>query len=98
MQEKRRKEAEARERVAVNLVDPTKIAIVNGPAHKQSCTNYDFDGVFGTSDMVLIFQRGQYEDTIPKNSKWLDGDWDCDGDFTTSDLVFAMQRSGWEQA
>lgn len=79
-------------------VDLEDVDLLVVSAMNSAFGDVDFDGVFGTSDMVLIFQRGQYEDTIPKNSKWLDGDWDCDGDFTTSDLVFAMQRSGWEQA
>ena len=55
----------------------------------------NLDGRFDTSDLVAIFQRGEYEDAIAGNSTWSDGDWNCDGDFTTSDLVVALQKGGW---
>ena len=51
------------------------------------------DGVFNSADLVRVFQIGQYEDDIEKNSVWSSGDWNCDGDFTTSDLITAFQ--GW---
>jgi uncharacterized secreted protein with C-terminal beta-propeller domain len=50
----------------------------------------NLDGRFNSSDLVLIFQRGKYEDAIPDNARWDEGDWDGDGDFTTSDLVVAL--------
>ena len=55
-----------------------------------------FDGLFGTADLVQVFQRGGYEDAIPNNSQYSGGDWNCDGDFTTRDLVFAFQQSPYE--
>ncbi len=51
------------------------------------------DGVFDSSDMVLVFRAGEYEDDIAGNSTWEEGDWNLDGDFDSSDLVFAF-RSG----
>ncbi len=49
------------------------------------------DGVFNSGDLIFVFQAGEYEDTIAKNSTWAEGDWDGDGDFTTADLVYAFQ-------
>lgn len=49
------------------------------------------DGVFNSSDLIFVFQAGEYEDAVAKNSNWSEGDWDGDGDFTTADLVLAFQ-------
>ena len=50
------------------------------------------DGIFDSSDLVVIFQAGEYEDEIAGNSTFEEGDFDGDGDFTTTDLVFAFTR------
>jgi hypothetical protein len=55
----------------------------------------NLDGMFNSSDLVLIFQLGEYEDRSAGNSGWSDGDWNCDGEFSTSDLVVAFQRGGY---
>jgi hypothetical protein len=52
----------------------------------------DLNGPFDSSDMVRIFQAGQYEDSNPRNSNWASGDWDGDLEFTTADLVLAFAR------
>jgi hypothetical protein len=57
----------------------------------------NLDRRFTTADLVLIFQRGEFEDTVLGNSTWSDGDWNCDGDFTTADLVLALQRGGFDE-
>ncbi|MEZ6117619.1 MAG: hypothetical protein R3C28_13735, partial [Pirellulaceae bacterium] len=57
----------------------------------------NLDGEFTTSDLVLVFVAGEYEDSIDGNSTWASGDWNGDGDFTTSDLAFAFQLGGYEQ-
>ena len=49
------------------------------------------DGVFNSSDLVIIFQAGEYEDNESNNSSFDEGDFDGDGDFTTADLVFAFE-------
>ncbi len=56
------------------------------------------DGVFDSSDLVLVFQGGEYEDEIPDNSTFEEGDWDGDNDFTTSDLVFAFRAGTFVRA
>ncbi|MEZ6116336.1 MAG: hypothetical protein R3C28_07155 [Pirellulaceae bacterium] len=35
----------------------------------------NLDGEFNSSDLVAIFEVGEYEDTILNNSGWADGDW-----------------------
>ena len=56
------------------------------------------DGIFNSSDLVTVFQRGEYEDTVLQNSTFEDGDWNGDGDFTTADLVYAFQRATYVAA
>ncbi|MCA9196079.1 MAG: tandem-95 repeat protein, partial [Planctomycetales bacterium] len=58
----------------------------------------NLDGIFNTSDLVTIFQIGEYEDTVAGNSTWIEGDWNGDGDFNTSDLVFAFQANTYTAA
>ncbi|MCA9218198.1 MAG: lamin tail domain-containing protein, partial [Planctomycetales bacterium] len=45
-------------------------------------TNYgdaNLDGVFNSTDLVAIFQAAEYEDAVPGNSTWAEGDWNGDG-------------------
>lgn len=56
------------------------------------------DGIFNSSDLVLVFTAGEYEDGIRGNSTWIDGDWNCDGDFGTQDLVVAFQNGRYTTA
>jgi hypothetical protein len=55
----------------------------------------DFDGFFDSHDLVLMFQTGEFEDTVADNSSYSDGDWNFDGEFTSNDLLFALQRGGY---
>ena len=55
----------------------------------------NLDGLFNSTDFVLVFRAGEYEDAIPLNSTWEDGDWNCDREFGTQDLVVAFQRGGY---
>ena len=57
----------------------------------------DFDGQFTTRDLIKIFSAGEYEDGIPRNSTWAEGDWNGDGDFDSSDLVEAFKVDWFEQ-
>jgi hypothetical protein len=56
------------------------------------------DRRFNSSDLVLLFSSGEYEDGIAGNSTWSEGDWNCDGEFDTADLVLAFQRATYESA
>ena len=51
----------------------------------------NLDGGFDSSDLVAVFQTGEYEDGIAGNSVWADGDWNGDGEFDSSDIVTAFQ-------
>ena len=57
----------------------------------------NLDGVFDTTDFVEVFQAGQYEDGLDKNSLWQTGDWNGDGEFDSGDFVTAFQGGGFEQ-
>jgi len=54
------------------------------------------DGFFDSTDLVQVFQAGEYEDEITDNSYWITGDWNSDGDFDSSDLVIAFQAGQYE--
>jgi hypothetical protein len=56
----------------------------------------NLDGRFNSSDLVLIFQAGGYEDDIAGNATWSTGDWNCDGEFNSSDLVQSFADGGYE--
>lgn len=56
----------------------------------------DLDGEFNSSDFVVVFTQGEYEDGIDFNSGWDEGDWNADLDFDSSDFVVAFQDGGYE--
>ncbi len=53
------------------------------------------DGVFDSSDLVLVFRNGHYDDDLQGNSGWADGDWNCDGEFNSTDIVFAFRQGAY---
>lgn len=57
----------------------------------------NLDGEFDSADLLLVLQRGAYEDQKPVNSTWLDGDWSGDQEFDTADLIAAFADGGFEQ-
>ncbi|MDG2381534.1 MAG: Ig-like domain-containing protein [Pirellulaceae bacterium] len=58
----------------------------------------NLDRRFDSSDFVLVFQAGKYEDGVAGNSSWAEGDWNADGDFDTQDFVFAFQQGEYVSA
>ena len=56
----------------------------------------NLDGEFNSTDLVFVFQAGEYEDNIADNSTWGEGDWNADGNFESGDLVVAFQDGGFE--
>jgi hypothetical protein len=68
------------------------IGNIEGAAWYESMIPGDANdnGRFDSSDLVTVFQAGEYEDQVPFNSTFEEGDWDGDYDFTTADLVFAL--------
>ncbi len=49
------------------------------------------DRLFDSSDLIRVFQAGEYEDDEPLNSTFEEGDWNGDGDFDSSDMIFVFQ-------
>jgi hypothetical protein len=76
-------------------VDERDVVALVVDAMGSQIGDVNLDGVFNSSDLVQIFQRGEYEDLAPRNSTYITGDWNCDGDFTSRDLVFAFQQGGY---
>ena len=57
----------------------------------------NLDGEFNSTDFVVVFSAGEYEDADPGNSTWAEGDWNGDGDFNSSDFVTAFSDGGYEK-
>ena len=55
------------------------------------------DGVFGSSDLVAVFQAAEFEDGVAGNSTFFEGDWNGDGDFDSADLVLAFQQGHYAE-
>jgi hypothetical protein len=55
----------------------------------------NLDGVFGSGDLVAIFQAGKFE--VDQPATWDQGDWNGDLRFTTGDLITAFQDGGYEK-
>ena len=54
------------------------------------------DGVFDSSDLVSVFQTGEYEDGIDGNSTFDEGDWNGDQEFNSADLIYVMKLGIYE--
>ena len=55
----------------------------------------NLDGIFNSTDLIQVFQAGEYEDGIAANSTWAEGDWNCDQEFNTTDLIGAFQSGAY---
>ncbi len=56
----------------------------------------DLDGKFDSTDLIKVFQGGEYEDGVAANSGWGDGDWNGDAEFDSSDFITAFQAGGYD--
>ncbi len=56
----------------------------------------NLNGEFNSNDLVFVLAAGKYEDGIPQNSGWADGDWNGDMEFDSSDLITALADGGYE--
>ena len=79
---------------------PSRVAGGTPGAVKASAIPGDsnHDGRFDSSDLVFVFQVGEYEDNVPSNSTFEEGDWNRDGDFDSSDFVFAFRQGTYVAA
>ena len=57
----------------------------------------NLDGEFNSSDLILVFASGSYENSAGLDTSWNGGDWDGDGGFTSSDLIAAFADGGYER-
>jgi hypothetical protein len=57
----------------------------------------NLDGQFNSTDFVVVFTAGQYEDAAVGNSTWATGDWNGDREFNSTDFVAAFQAGGYEK-
>jgi len=76
--------------------DDDRIVWVND-LRKTWLGDANLDGLFNSADLVLVFQAGQFEDSVAGNSSWEAGDWNGDAEFNSSDFVVAFQAGGYEQ-
>jgi hypothetical protein len=58
----------------------------------------NLDRIFNSADLIQVLAAGKYEDNVPGNAGWAEGDWNGDGDFGTGDLVLALQQGGYVAA
>lgn len=56
----------------------------------------NLDGEFNSTDFVVVFTAGEYEDDVDGNSGWASGDWNGDKDFNSTDFVSAFSAGGYE--
>ena len=56
----------------------------------------NLDGRFDATDLVSVFQAGEYDDGIAGDSVWATGDWTGDAEFDSADLVLAMQTGDYQ--
>jgi hypothetical protein len=63
-----------------------------------SAGDANLDRVFNSTDLILVFQAGLYEDSTSGNAGWSTGDWNCDGDFDSGDLVTAFAAGRYTSA
>lgn len=54
------------------------------------------DGFFDSSDIIQVFGSGHYEDGLPLNSTFAEGDWNGDREFTSADLITALQAGTFD--
>jgi hypothetical protein len=78
-----------------DTVDKQDLTFLVRDILQTSAGDANLDGIFDSADLILVFQRGHYEDNTPRNSGWGDGDWNCDGEFDSGDLVAAFQAGAY---
>jgi VCBS repeat-containing protein len=79
------------------LVGDTDVDLYLSSTLRTTYGDANLDSAFDSSDLVLAFQSGRYEDSTPGDATWSAGDWNCDGQFNSSDLVRAFQAGDYTQ-
>ncbi|MBN01768.1 MAG: hypothetical protein CMJ77_21875 [Planctomycetaceae bacterium] len=79
------------------VVDASDIAAyVEGACLNTYLGDANLDGQFDSTDFVVVFTAGEYEDAAAGNSTWATGDWNGDSEFNSSDFVAAFVGGGYE--
>lgn len=73
------------------MVDFSDLRILVQDRLQLQFGDVNFDGQFNATDLLAVFQAGEYEDAMERNSVWTEGDWNCDSEFTSRDMVLAFQ-------
>ena len=76
-------------------VDEADVTALVESVFKSTVGDVNLDGVFDSTDLLTLFQKGQYEDGVAGNSDWSSGDWNCDGEVSAADLVFAFKSGNY---
>lgn len=58
--------------------------------HTRRPGDVNDDGHFDSTDLVLVFGAGTYENGVVGGSTFDEGDWNGDGEFNSSDLILAF--------
>jgi hypothetical protein len=74
-----------------------RVSITNNQS-LQPAGDANRDGIFNSTDLMLVFEAGEYEDDVAGNSTFEKGDWNDDGEFNSRDLVFAFQQGNYVSA
>jgi protocatechuate 3,4-dioxygenase beta subunit len=74
----------------------SQAATAKGLTEPYAYGDANLDGTFDSSDLIEIFQAGEYEDTVADNSTWSEGDWNGDFEFDTGDLTLAFQQGRYD--
>jgi hypothetical protein len=54
------------------------------------------DGIFASSDLLQVLAAGEFEDNLPGNSTWDEGDFSGDDDFDSFDLILAFGTNTYQ--
>ncbi|MEZ6117493.1 MAG: hypothetical protein R3C28_13105 [Pirellulaceae bacterium] len=76
---------------AAGSLDLYYFVVSQGLSEYMEYGDSDLNGWFDSSDLILVFQAGEYEDGVNGNSSWSTGDWDGDGEFDS--YVTSCSRS-----
>lgn len=73
-----------------DVVDQEDLDFMINEILQSTYGDANLDRVFNSTDLILVFAAGLYEDSTEDNADWSSGDWNCDADFDTTDLVAAF--------
>ncbi|MCA9199454.1 MAG: CotH kinase family protein, partial [Planctomycetales bacterium] len=76
---------------ADNRIDQNDLHVFIRDILKTRPGDVNLDGQFDSTDLVLVFQAGEYDDALVRNSSYATGDWNCDQEFDSADFVTVFQ-------